>query len=1072
MTNIISGALGRSRTVILGLILILIAGAVSYVTIPKEDNPDITIPIIYVSMHHEGISPVDAERLLLKPMEKELRSIEGVKEMRSSSFLGGGNVVMEFEAGSDIDLALTDVREKVDIAKAELPDDADEPSVHEVNLSLFPILVVNLSGDVPERALLAIAKNLQDKLESIPNVLEAKLVGDRDELIEIVVDPLVLESYNLDANDIITAVGKSNLVVAAGSLDTGQGRFAIQVPGLFEDTTDILNMPVKVNGDAVVRVKDIGILRKTFKDTTEYARVNNKPALTMEISKRTGTNIIETIEQVRDVVNQQQTLWPESINVSYSQDQSTGIRTMLQDLQNNVLSAIILVMIVVVAALGFRSSILVGIAIPGSFLASIMILHAAGLTVNVVVLFSLILSVGMLVDGAIVVTEFADRKMSEGLHRREAYKQASLRMAWPIIASTATTLAAFAPLIFWPGIMGEFMKFMPITLIATLSASLVMALIVVPTIGGLIGKAGGAADKKSMENLAASEAGDLNAVSGFTGLYIKLMHLVLRIPGTIATLTFASLIGVIMLYSNYGKGVEFFPDIEPDNAVLQVRAQGNMSIDERDYLVRQVEQIVLDIQNEKHELHNIYVSTNAESTTSSEQPEDVIGNIQMEFTDWFNRRPADEILAEIRERTAVLGGISVEPRKEEKGPSSGKPIHIEIASTDPSLVYPWASKVANHLREANGFVDIEDGLPVPGIEWRIDVDRAQAAKFGADIALIGSYIRMVTNGMKLGSYRPDDSDEEIDLVVRLPRNNRNIEHLDQIKIQTNVGLIPISNFITRTAAPKVGVINRVDSQRVATVKSDIAPGILADDKVKELTAWMASQELDPRVTIQFKGENEDQQESQEFLVKAFGVALFMIAIILVTQFNSFYSAFLILSAVIMSTIGVLIGLLITDQPFGIVMSGIGVIALAGIVVNNNIVLIDTFDYVSTKFKDQKEAIIRTGAQRLRPVMLTTITTVLGLMPMVLATNIDLINRTVQVGAPSTQWWTQLATAIAFGLCFATILTLVITPCSLMVRVNSRNLVKRIKARFKKNDTPSEPPAAGPVSDDEKVIPAE
>lgn len=1069
MNGIISAALGRSRTVLLGLILILIAGGVSYVTIPKEDSPDITIPIIYVSMHHEGISPADAERLLLKPMEKELRSIEGVKEMRSTSYLGGGNVVMEFDAGSDIDLALTDVREKVDIAKAELPEDADEPTVHEVNLSLFPIIVVNLSGDIPERALLSIANKLQDNLESISTVLEAKLVGDRDELVEIVIDPLILESYNLDANDIITAVGKSNLVVAAGSLDTGQGRFAIQVPGLFEDTNDILNMPLKVNGDAVVRVRDIGILRKTFKDTTEYARVNNKPALTLEISKRTGTNIIETIERVRAVITEEQVLWPEAVEVSFSQDQSTGIRTMLQDLQNNVLSAIILVMIVVVAALGFRSSILVGIAIPGSFLASIMMLHAAGLTVNVVVLFSLILSVGMLVDGAIVVTEYADRKMSEGVHRKEAYKQASLRMAWPIIASTATTLAAFAPLIFWPGIMGEFMKFMPITLIATLSASLVMALVVVPTIGAIIGKAGGAADKKSMENLAASENGDLGSVTGFTGLYIKLMHGVLKFPGTVVSLTFASLIAVIYLYGTYGKGVEFFPNIEPDNAVLQVRAQGNMSIDERDYLVRQVEQIVMDLQNEKQELHSIYASTNAESSTSSNQPEDVIGNIQMEFTDWFNRRPADEILAEIRSKTSVLGGISVEPRKEEKGPSSGKPIEIEIASEDPTLVYPVAKIVATHLRTANGFVDIEDGLPVPGIEWRIDVDRAQAAKFGADIALIGSYIRMVTNGMKLGSYRPDDSDEEIDLVVRLPKNNRTIEHLDQIKIQTEVGLIPISNFITRTAKPKVGLINRVDGKRVAVVKSDIAEGILTNDKVLELEGWLSTQELDPRVTVTFKGENQDQEESQQFLVKAFGVALFMIAIILVTQFNSFYSAFLILSAVIMSTIGVLIGLLITEQPFGIVMSGIGVIALAGIVVNNNIVLIDTFDYVSTKFKDQKEAIIRTGAQRLRPVLLTTVTTILGLMPMVLSTNIDLINRTVQVGAPSTQWWTQLATAIAFGLCFATILTLVITPCSLMVRVNFRTFIVWIKSKSTKNPKDNDQQTS---PDDETLQPAE
>ncbi|WP_020594185.1 efflux RND transporter permease subunit [Kiloniella laminariae] len=1052
MNGVISAALGRSRTVLLSLILILIAGAVSYVTIPKEDNPDIDIPTIYVSMHHDGISPADAERLLLKPMEKELRSLEGIKEMSSSAFLGGGNVTMEFDAGFNVDQALADVREKVDIAKAELPDEADEPTVHEINLSLFPILVINLSGSVPERALLNISKDLQDRLEALPNVLEAKLVGDRDELIEIVVDPLMLESYNLDANDIINAVAKSNLVVAAGSLDTGQGRFAIQVPGLFENTNDILDMPVKVNGDAVVRVRDIGLLRKTFKDPTEYARVNSHPALTLEISKRTGTNIIETIEQVRAVVDETSKNWPEAIEVSFSQDKSTDIRTMLQDLQNNVLSAIILVMIIVVAALGFRSSLLVGLAIPGSFLASIMMLHAAGMTVNVVVLFSLILSVGMLVDGAIVVTEFADRKMSEGLDRVAAYKQASQRMAWPIIASTATTLAAFAPLIFWPGIMGEFMKFMPITLIATLSASLVMALVVVPTLGGLIGKPGGAADKETMENLAASESGDLHKVKGLTGGYISLMEKVLRFPGTVVSLTFVSFIGVIFLYGTYGKGVEFFPDIEPDNVVLQVRAQGNMSIDERDFLVRQVEQVIIELQNEKQEFHSIYANSNAESSSGRDQPEDVIGNIQMEFTDWFNRRPADEILDEIRERTTMLAGISIELRKEQDGPSSGKPIQIEVSSDDPSGVYPTARLIANHLQESEDFIDIEDGLPIPGIEWRIDVDRAQAAKFGADISLIGSYIRMVTNGMKLGSYRPDESDEEIDLVVRLPRDYRSIEHLDQIKIQTNVGLIPISNFITRTAFPKVGLINRVDSKRVATVKSDIRPGLLADDMVRQMESWLATQNIDPSVRVEFKGENQDQQESQDFLVKAFGVALFMIAIILVTQFNSFYSAFLILSAVIMSTIGVLIGLLITGQPFGIVMSGIGVIALAGIVVNNNIVLIDTYDYVATKFEDQKEAIIRTGAQRLRPVLLTTVTTILGLMPMVLSTNIDLINRTVQIGGPSTQWWTQLATAIAFGLFFATILTLVITPCSLMIRSNTRNLVQRIRQRLKKART--------------------
>ena len=1001
MQALIDACFSRKRTVIATLLLLLVAGGYAYATIPKEDSP-------YVNLHLEGISPEDAERLLIKPVETELQDVEGVKEMRSSAFLGGGNIILEFNAGFDPDEAMIDVRDKVDLAKPDLPSEADEPVVEEVNLSLFPVLTVTLSGAVPERTLLRLAQDLQDELEGIPEVLSATLNGDREELLEVVVDPLVLESYQLDPEAIITYVNRSNLLVAAGELDSGAGRFPVKVPGLFESVQDILNLPIKVDGDQVVRFSDIAELRRTFKDPESFVRVNGQPALALEVRKRTGVNIIETIEKVRALVTKHSQAWPEGVEVNFSQDASTDIRTMLTDLQNNVLSAILLVMVVMVAAMGVRSAGLVGIAIPGSFLAGILVIYAMGLTVNVVVLFSLILSVGMLVDGAVVVTEYADRKMNEGLPRAEAYSLAAKRMSWPIIAATATTLVAFLPLVFWPDVVGEFMKYLPITLLATLTASLAMALLFVPTLGSLVGSP----SRSSGEPLSPSETDDsaLEKLSGATGSYVRVLRLALRHPAKVLFVAVALLVGVQYAYATFGKGVEFFPEIEPDNAALQIRAQGNYSIEERDALVRQVEQNILELQRETGELHYIYAFSQASAGQQREEAEDIIGQVQVEFVDWFTRRPADEIITDIRARSANLTGILLEAKKEESGPPVGKPIQIQISSSDPALIAPVAEQIAQRIRQTPDLIDIEDGGNVPGIEWNLTVDRAQAAKFNVDISLIGSYVRMVTNGMKLDGYRPDDSKEEIDIVVRLTEGERTVDFLDQLRVQTPSGPVPISNFVTREAQPKVSTLNRVDGQRTVTVKADV------------------------------------------ILVKAFAIALFLMAIILVTQFNSFYSAFLILTAVVMSTIGVMIGLLVTGQPFGIIMSGIGVIALAGIVVNNNIVLIDTYDRLKRTASSPMDAILRTGAQRLRPVALTSITTILGLMPMVLATNIDFVTRSIQIGAPSTQWWQQLSAAIVFGLAFATVLTLVVTPCALMLRANLAGWRDRRRARKGRQQT--------------------
>lgn len=1058
MNTLIEAALSHGRTVLTALVLLLLGGGYAYVAIPKEADPDVNIPVIYAQVHHEGIAPEDAERLLVRPLEQELRGVEAVKEMRSLAYQGGANVILEFEAGFDADTAMQDVREKVDQAKPELPAEAEEPTVHEVNLSLFPVLIVTLSGPVPERALLGLARRLRDDIEALPPVLEVEIAGEREELVELIVDPMTMESYGIDARQVQAAVDRSNRLVAAGALDTGQGRFAIKVPGLFDEPQDILDMPVKVAGDTAVTFGDIGTLRRTFEDPETFARINGQRGIALEVSKRTGENIIETIELVRGTVETARANWPAAVDVTYSQDKSANIRTMLSDLQNNVLAAILLVMIVIVAALGVRSAGFVGLAIPGSFLTGILVIFAAGLTVNVVVLFSLILAVGMLVDGTIVVIEYADRKLREGEPARSAYGLAAKRMAWPIIAATATTLAAFLPLVFWPGVVGEFMKFLPITLLATLTASLAMALVFIPTLGSLTGRgvAAGGVDGAKARAIAAGSAGDLTRLSGLTGAYLRLLRKALRHPGKIIAAAILMLVAVQYAYAQYGRGVEFFPDVEPDNAVLQIHGRGNLSIHQRDRLVREVEAEVLRLHQERREFHAIYARSQLLSGQRREEPEDIIGTIQLEFVDWWSRRPANEIIAEIKRRTGDLAGIRVESEEQQMGPPTGKPIEIEVAADDRGDLAPAVGRIVDHMRGDGDYVNIEDGRPVPGIEWELEVDRAQAAKYDADVSLLGSYVRMVTNGLKLGEYRVSDADDEIDIVVRFPTHWRSLDRLDQIRMETARGNVPASNFVERRAQQKTNLIRRTDSRRVMTVKADVVPGVLADDKVRALQDWLDGAGLPAGVDVAFKGEEEEQAEASSFLVKAFAVALFLMALILVTQFNSFYSAFLILSAVALSTIGVMMGLLITDQPFGIVMTGIGVIALAGIVVNNNIVLIDTFDRLRRSEPDVLHAILRTGAQRLRPVGLTTITTILGLMPMVLGTNIDFANRLVQAGAPSTELWRQLSTAIVFGLAFATVLTLLITPCALMLRSNVASWWRRRTGR---------PETQPPVSED-------
>ena len=1118
--NLIDYAISHARVFFGILIFIIAAGSSTYISIPKEAVPDVNIPIIYVSLSQKGISANDSERLLVKPIEDEVKTVEGIKEIRSTAYTGGGNVLLEFDAGFDADKAMDDIREKVDRAKGDLPNEADEPTVNEVNISAFPIILISLSGNLPDRTLQDLAENLQDEIETIPSVLEAKIGGRRNEQVDVIIDTLALEGYNINIENLINTVNQNNMMVSAGEQDTGDGSFNIKVPGLYETIDDVLDTPIKTFGDSVITFRDIAKVKRTFEDRKSYANVNGKKAVTIEVSKRVGENIIDTIKKIKEVSEQVTKDFPPSVDISFSQDQSKTIQKMLNSLQNNVIAAIILVLIIILGALGVRSGFLVGVSIPGSFLSGILLLSIMGFTMNIVVLFALILSVGLLVDGAIVIVEYADRKIKEGLTIKESFAGASKKMARPIISSTATTLAAFVPLLFWPGLAGEFMKYLPITLICVLTSSLFMALLFVPVLGTIINtiarvflqfviptllslilfnifsiltnyvdinglkipltiikylaslalfiftfikiipsvyKISESINKKQ-ENISESSKilsseSDVSVITlkGFIGSYAKLINFLLNHPAKVIVSAILILVGVSFAYTKIGSGIEFFPEVEPELAKIVVYARGNLSAKEKRDYVSRVENIILKIQSKNNEFKNIY-ALSGNISDQSEASEDFIGSISLEYNDWDKRRKSKVILNEILNKTKTIKGIKVESREQEGGPPTGKPINIKLTSPNKSLLLSESYRLKEFIDSYPELINIEDNFPAPGIEWEINVNRKQAAKFGANISTIGNVIKLATNGIKLGEYRPDDSNDSIPLYLRYPSEGRTLDIIQNLRVNTAVGLVPIANFVEIIANNRTGNIVRVNSKNAINIQADIEVGVYADAKVKEMEYVLGINKsppsfrgkpienlkkfnLDPRIKVQLIGENQDQKEAQDFLSKAFAVALFMMLMILLLQFNSFYSSFLILFSVVMSTTGVFIGLMITGQAFSIVMTGVGVIALAGIVVNNNIILIDTFDFLKNKMPTVREAIIKTGAQRIRPVLLTTFTTVLGLLPMVTMTNVDFVTREITRGSPDTQWWVQLSTAIVFGLIFATILTLIVTPSALMLREN-------------------------------------
>ncbi|SLN15321.1 Toluene efflux pump membrane transporter TtgE [Roseovarius albus] len=1178
MTGLVDWAASRARMVIAFIVLSLMAGTLAYVSLPKEGEPDIEIPALFVSVIFPGISAEDSEKLLVRVMETELSDLDGLKKMTGTAAENYAGVALEFEFGWDKTKILADVRDAMNAAEAEFPDGAEKYTINEINFSEFPIIIVNLSGAVPERTMARLAKDLQDRLEALEPVLEAGIAGNRDEMVEVVIDPLRLEAYNVTANELITVVQNNNQLIAAGEVDSEQGAFSVKIPSSFSDPQDVYELPIKTNGDRIVTLGDLATISLTFEDRQGTARFNGENSVALQVVKRKGFNIIDTSALVRQTVAEAQDEWPTelqaAINVGVSNDQSRIVASMVKQLEGSVLTAIALVMIVTLAALGIRPALLVGFAIPTSFLLCFALLAIMGVTVSNMVMFGLILAVGMLVDGAIVVVEYADKRIDEGSGPMHAYVEAAKRMFWPVVSSTATTLCAFLPMLFWPGIPGQFMGMLPVTLIFVLSASLLVALVYLPVMGGVTGRierwfdvnirqiadmswkwhlilfptavasfwlassmvpwlfelVGQQFSNMDMGRIILSviptlasafmllvvamvfvAIGLMSIVGIMLGLmavfrrfsrYIRrtyarifpreehkieagyhrtpfgrFIHMIAGNPVAplLAFCAIFVLVGsVLIFYMGNNRGTEFFVETEPENALVYVRARGNLSLDQQDDLLQQAEEIVL---NHPHVQSAFAFAGDGglnNNTGGAQPPRDTIGQVQFELIPWDERPTVRETwfsipllgweikrqvtdatangtrtVAELTTELEKIHGIKVEILTLEQGPASAKPVHLRIKGDDWEELQTFTNAARAKFEETYGLTLIEDTLPLPRIDWQIDVDVEQAGRYGTDVATVGAMVQLITRGILLGNMRVDSSDEEIDIRVRLPEEFRVLSTLDTLKLRTADGLVPLSNFVSRQPVPGLAQIDRIDQTRFFDVKAAVETGltksITAEDgtvsevpinpneRIAVLTEWLESGVVPAGISFEWTGDAEDQEESGEFLQKAFLGALGLMFIILLAQFNSVYNAVLVLLAVVLSTTGVLIGMLVMNQPFSIIMTGTGIVALAGIVVNNNIVLIDTYQEYS-RYMPRIEAITRTAEARIRPVLLTTITTMAGLAPMMFGLSLNFADGGYSFNSPTALWWKQLATAVVFGLGIATVLTLIFTPAMLALRI--------------------------------------
>lgn len=1024
--RITEGAIRKYPMIFAFMVIITLVGLDSYKSLPRESSPDIKIPFVLVMTPYSGASPEDVENLITRKLERELKGLADLEEMTSTSVEGASSILLEFDPSIEMSDALQKVRDRVDTAKPELPDDPREDlMIIEISSDDWPIVQINLAGDLDPSTLKEVGEDLQEEIEQVRGVLEVDLTGGIEHEVRVDVDPERLSFYNLSLIDVQDAIFLQNTTIPGGELELGLYKYQVTVPGEVERVEEILDFVLNIGEATPVYVRDVADVSFGVKDRETISRVNGQEAVILSVKKRSGENIIDIVDAVKALLAEQEPLMPEGIDVTIVGDQSVDIRHYVNELENNIISGLILVVAVLLLFFGFTNSLFVGVAIPFSMLIAFIVLRALGITLNMVVLFSLILALGMLVDNAIVIVENIFRHRGEGKSAAEAARLGASEVSGAVIASTLTTLCAFGPMMLWPGIMGEFMRYLPLTVMITLSASLLVALVFNPVLCARMMRV-------PRKSVAKQGVGDRLITYGQT-TYKPTLEWALRHKVLVQVGMAVALVVVMILFGMFNAGVELFPDVEPRVAYVSVEAPSGTRVDVSDSYTKAIEKVVAEVPDLKAFSAQVGAESGGGLSGTNQAPSHK-SLVTMEFVDREERVGSSRRhIEDLRQALAGFTGARLTIDKQEEGPPTGKPVNIEITGADFEVLGELAAQVKERIRGVPGLVDIVDNFDrgLPKIEVRPDVDKA--GRYGLRTWDIAGTIRTALHGAETAKFRVGE--DEYDIMVRYQEPFRKkVEDLENLNIFYEGEQVPLSAFATTEFTSGLASINRIDAERVVTVSADVAAGYNGNALLAEVQQRLADYTLPPGYGLDYTGESEDQAEASAFIQEAFLLAVMLIFVVLISQFSSITVPLVILSSVVLSLIGVFLGLMITGTPFGIIMTGVGVISLAGIVVNNAIVLLDYIIQLRNKGMDKIEAIVTAGMTRFRPVILTAVTTVLGLIPLTTGFSVD-FNRLVHgdfghaviVGGESSQWWGPMGVAVIWGLVVATFLTLVVVP---------------------------------------------
>ncbi|MEZ4720428.1 MAG: efflux RND transporter permease subunit [Flavobacteriales bacterium] len=1114
-----TASINNRMTVMVILFIMVVAGVTAYVNMPREAFPEVVIPQIYVGTPYPGNSPVDIEKLITRPLEKEIGSITGIDRMTSTSVEGFSTIFIEFDFSVTPSDALRKVKDKVDIAMGDqdFPQDLPaDPNVFELNISeLTPIMNINLSGDFSLDQLKDYGEYLEDAIEKLPEITEVDIRGVQDKEMKVNVDLYRLQANELSFNDIAGAIANENMTISAGNMLEGDMRRTVRIEGEFKNAEELAKVIIKQEKQNIVYLGDVAEVVFEEEESESYARQSTHPVVMLDVKKRAGENLINAADRIMEILEEAKAEeFPDNLEVTVTGDLSKQTRTQVGELENSIIFGMILVITVLLFFLGLRNALFVGTAIPLSMFIAFFILNTAGVTLNMMVLYSLVLALGMLVDNGIVVVENIYRLMDEGMNAIDAAKYGVGEVAWPIIASTATTLAAFTPLIVWPGIMGEFMFYLPVTLIIVLGSSLFVALVINPVLTAMFMKLEETPMKASraitigsilmalgiLFTFMSTAFGNLIILSGMLvlstkfilnpatkyfqeriiprmeAMYERILRRVFRgkKPLTYLFGTFGLLIFSILLLRVFAPKVLFLPVNMPNYVNVFIEAPIGTDIETVNATTKELESKVLDyvsqyeVEEEENGIKSRYnylvesvIAQVGEGTSDPNEGPSMAATpnkarITVSFVQYQFRRgvSTNQVMDDIRELVAGTPGVQITVDKDPAGPPQKKPINIEVSGDNYDVLLAEANKVKAFVDDQSipGVEELKLDVSMGKPEMPVVIDRAKARRFNVSTGQIGTTLRNSLFGLEVSRFK--SGEDEYPIMVRLQDKYRYNEDamMNQwitFRDQTNgqIQQVPISSIAHAERSTTYNAVKRLDQTRLITVSSNVLESHNPNEVVAQIQEAIEDYESPEGVDIKFTGQMEDQEKEMAFLSTALMIAVFLIFLILVAQFNSVLTPFIIVGSVVLSLIGVFLGLVIFRMEFVIMMTMIGIISLAGIVVNNAIVLIDYTKLLIDRKREEMglsenaklpipdliDCMVEGGKTRLRPVLLTAITTVLGLVPLAIGLNIDFISLLTEydpkiyVGGDNVVFWGPMSWAVIFGLTFATFLTLVIVP---------------------------------------------